>query len=66
MTAVRWWKPVRTMRVLVAFHAGRGGRAGGPVHSREGLAEGAEAIPAFAAASGGTFDDLGVLVGQPA
>ena len=42
------------------------GRPGGPVRSRDVLAEVAAAIPAFAAVEGGEFDDLGVLVGQPA
>ena len=42
------------------------GRPGGPAHSREVLAEVAGAIPAFAAAEGGTFNDLGVLIGQAA
>ena len=42
------------------------GRSGGPVHSREILAELARAVPAFAVAEGGKFDDLGVLIGQPA
>ena len=42
------------------------GRPGGPVHSREVLAEVASAIPAFGVAEGGTFPDLGVVIGRGA
>ena len=42
------------------------GRPDGPIRSRDVLAELASTIPAFAAAEGGTFNDLGVLIGRPA
>ena len=41
------------------------GRSGGPVHSREVLAELAGVISAFSVAGSGTFNDMGVLIGQP-
>jgi len=40
------------------------GRAGGPVPSREVLAELAGAIPAFAVAEGGRLPEFGALIGQ--
>ncbi len=40
------------------------GRPGGPVRSRDVLAELAEAIPAFAVAGGGTVPGFGVVIGS--
>jgi NADH-quinone oxidoreductase subunit G len=41
------------------------GRGGGPVRSRDVLAEMAEQVPAFAVAQGGEVPELGVKLGEP-